>query len=139
MCQSLAGVSWVGLCLGSQDRCELKLSLETRTSEGATVICCAGRIVRGIEVAALSEQITERLARTRRLVIDLRGVEMIDAAGLGELASLAVAAQTSDCSIKLAAPSDFVRQLLELTNLASLFEIYPTSNAATLAFRARAA
>lgn len=103
------------------------------------MICCAGRIVRGIEVAALSEQITERLARTRRLVIDLRGVEMIDAAGLGELASLAVTAQTSDCSIKLAAPSDFVRQLLELTNLASLFEIYPTSNAATLAFRARAA
>jgi anti-anti-sigma factor len=108
-------------------------------TEEVTVICCTGRIVRGIEVAALSEEITELLPQTRQLVIDLRSVEVIDAAGLGELASLAVMAQTSDCSIKLAAPSDFVRQLLELTNLASLFEVYPTSNAATLAFRARAA
>jgi anti-sigma B factor antagonist len=117
----------------------LKLSLETRVTGDFTVIFCTGRIVYGIEAAALSEAIAELLPQTRQLVVDLSGVEMVDAAGLGELVSAAVMAQTSDCSIKLAAPSDFVRQLLDLTNLTSVFEVYPTLNAATLAFRGRAA
>jgi len=41
-------------------------------------------------------------------------VEMIDAAGLGELVSVAVAAQASGCSITLAAPGDFIRRVLHL-------------------------
>ncbi len=65
--------------------------------------------------------------------------EMIDGAGLGELVSVAVTAQASQCSVKLAAPSDLIRQLLELTNLTSVFEVHPTLDAATLAFRGQAA
>jgi anti-anti-sigma factor len=120
--------------LSTQDReADLRLRLETLMTEETTVICCTGRIAYGI--AGLSEKITELLPQTRQLVIDLSGVEMIDAAGLGELVSIAVMAQTSDCSIKLTAPSDFVRQLLELTNLISVFEVHSTVNAAKLAFR----
>jgi anti-sigma B factor antagonist len=117
----------------------LKLSLETRVIGDVTLIFCTGRIVYGVEAAALSEEIAELLPETRHFVIDLSAVEMIDAAGLGELVSAAVMAQATGCSIKLAAPSDFVRQLLNLTNLTSVFEVYPTLNAATLAFRGRAA
>ena len=81
----------------------------------------------------------ELAPRTRRVVIDLSGVEMIDAAGLGELVSVAVAAQSSGCSITLAALGHFIRQLLELTKLTSVLELYPTLDAATLAFSGQAA
>ena len=57
------------------------------------------------------------------LVIDLSGVEMIDAAGLGALISVALTAQASQCSVKLAAPGNLIRQLLELTKLTSVFEL----------------
>ena len=70
---------WDEQRLSSQDKePELRLSLETRVTDDLTVICCKGRIVYGIEAAALSGEIAELAAQTRRVVIDLSGVEMID-------------------------------------------------------------
>ena len=103
------------------------------------MICCKGRIAYGIEAAALSGEIAELAPQIRRVVIDLSGVEMIDAAGLGELVSVALAAQASGCSIMLAAPGDFIRRVLTLTNLTSVFEVYPTLDAAILPFNGQAA
>jgi anti-sigma B factor antagonist len=131
---------WEVQRLSSQNReTKLRLSLETRITDDVTVICCKGRIVYGIEAAALSDELQGLMPQTRQLVIDLSGVEMIDAAGLGELISVAVMAQATECSLKLAAPSDLIRQLLELSNLASVFEVHPTLDAATLAFSGQAA
>jgi anti-anti-sigma factor len=124
---------------GLHKKPKLRLSLETRVTEGLTVICCKGRIAYGIEAAALSGEIAELAAQTRRVVIDLSGVEMIDAAGLGALISVALTAQASQGSVKLAAPGNLVRQLLELTKLTSVFEVHPTLDAATLAFHAQVA
>jgi len=95
------------------------------------VICCKGRIVCGIEAAALSGESAKLAPQTRRVVIDLSGVEMIDAAGLGALISVALAAQASQCWVTLAAPSNLIRQLLEVTKLTSVFEVHPTLDAAT--------
>ena len=117
----------------------LRLSVESRVMEEFAVISCKGRIAYGMEAAALSGEIAELAPQTRRVVIDLSGVEMIDAAGLGELVSVAVAAQASGCSITLAAPDDFIRHLLELTKLTSVFEVHPTLEAASVASRGQAA
>ena len=118
---------------------KLRLSLETRVTEDVAVICCKGRIAYGIEAAALASEIAELAPQTRRVVIDLSGVELIDAAGLGALISIALTAQARHCSIKLAAPNNLIRQLLELTKLTSVFELYPTLDAATVASREQAA
>ena len=117
----------------------MRLSLETRVTEDVAVIRCKGRIAYGIAASELSDEIADLAFQTRRVVIDLSGVEMIDAAGLGELVSVAVAAQASGCSITLAAPGDFIRRVLTLTNLTSVFEVYPTLDAAILAFNGQAA
>ena len=117
----------------------MRLSLETRVTEDLTVICCKGRIAYGIEAASLSGEIAGLESQTRRVVIDLSGVEMIDAAGLGALISVALRAQASQWSVKLAAPSILIRQLLELTKLISVFEVHPTLGAATVASRGQAA
>jgi anti-anti-sigma factor len=109
---------WEEQRLSSQDKePKLRLSLVTRVAEDVTVICCKGRIAHGIEAAALSDEIAGLAPQTRRVVIDLSGVEMIDAAGLGALISVASTAQASQCSVKLVAPSNLIRQLLELTKL----------------------
>ena len=130
---------WEEQRLSSQDKePKLRLSLETRVAEDVTVICCTGRIAYGIEAAAFSGEIAALAPRTRRVVIDLSGVEMIDAAGLGALISVALTAQASQCSVKLAAPGNLIRQLLELTKLTSVFEVHPL-DAATVASRGQAA
>jgi anti-sigma B factor antagonist len=131
---------WDEQRLSSQDKePKLRLSLETRVAENITVIYCKGRIAYGIEAASLSGEIAELVPNTRRVVIDLSGVEMIDAAGLGALISVALTAQANQCSIKLAAPGNLIRQLLELTKVTSVFAVHPTLDAATLAFHAQAA
>ena len=118
---------------------KLRLNLETRVTEDLTVICCKGRIAYGIEAAALSGEIAELAPQTRRVVIDLSGVEMIDAAGVGALISVALTAQAIQCTVKLAAPGNLIRQLLELTKLISVFEVHPTLDAATVASSGQAA
>jgi len=140
MSQTSKCAVWEEQHLNSQDKeSELRLSLETRVTEDVAVIRCKGRIAYGIEAAALSGEIAELAPQPRRVVIDLSGVEMIDAAGLGELVSVAVAAQASGCSIMLAAPGNLIRQLLELTKLTSVFEVHPTLEAASVASRGKAA
>ena len=97
---------WEEQRLSNQDKePKLGLSLETRVIEDVTVICCKGRIAYGIEAAALSGEIAELASQTRRVVIDLSGVEMIDAAGLGALISVALTAQADQCSVTLATPA----------------------------------
>jgi len=118
---------------------KLRLSLETRVAEDVTVICCKGRIAYGAEAAALSGEFSELAPQTRRVVIDLSSVEMIDAAGLGALICVALTAQASQCSVTLAAPGNLIRELLELTMLTSVFEVHPTLDAATVASRGQAA
>jgi len=140
MSQTSTCAVWEEKHLNSPDKePKLRLSLETRVTEDVAVIRCKGRIAYGIEAGALSEEIAELAPQPRRVVIDLSGVEMIDAAGLGELVSVAVAAQASGCSIMLAAPGDFIRRVLTLTNLTSVFEVYPTLDAAIRAFNGQAA
>jgi anti-sigma B factor antagonist len=140
MSRTSTSALWEEQRLSSQDKePKLRLSLETRVTEDLTVICCKGRIAYGIEAAALSGEIAELAPQTRRVVIDLSGVEMIGAAGLGALISVALTAQASQCSVKLAAPGNLIRQLLELTKLTSVFEVHPTLDAATVAFHAQAA
>ncbi len=117
----------------------MRLNIETRVAEDVTVISCKGRIAYGAEAAALSGEFAELAPQTRRVVIDLGDVEMIDAAGLGALISVALAAQASQCSVKLAAPGNLILELLELTKLTSVFEVHPTLDAATVASRGQAA
>lgn len=118
---------------------KVKLKLEIRRTEDVTVIYCRGRIAYRDEAVALSDKVAELLPDTRQLVLELSGVEMIDSAGLGELVVVLMWAQASSCLVKLASPRDRILELLQLTNLAAVFEIHPTLDEAVLAFRGQIA
>lgn len=109
---------------GRVRRSKLKLSVDT--IQGITVIRCQGRISYREEAAELSQKVAKSLRLSRHLLLELSGVELIDSAGLGELVMILLWVQASGVSLRLAAPRPNVRELLELTNLSSVFEIYPT-------------
>jgi len=104
-----------------------------RESHDFTVVYCTGRIVRRDGASVLLDKVADGLSRTRQVVLDLSGVEMIDGAGLGELVAIFNYADARGCSVKLAAPNRMVYSLLKLTHLTSLFEIQPTLGAAVVA------
>ena len=115
---------------------ELKLSLEIRWLDDVAVVACKGRIVFRKEAAALSDAVAELLPQTRQLVLELSQVEAVDGAGLGELLAMLPRAQASGCAMKLVGLSKRVREVLELTRVASVFEIHPSVEEALLAVHA---
>jgi len=115
--------------------CNLKLDLETRVIDDITVLYCKGRFTYRDEATAFSQKISELLPHARKLVIELSELEIIDSAGLGELVVVHMWIRASGCSLKLAGANPRVRQLLDLTNLLSIFEVHPTLDDALLSFQ----
>jgi anti-anti-sigma factor len=104
---------------------KLKLSLETRRSGDVIIIHCEGRIVYREEAAELSRVVGEALQNTREVILEFEGVDSIDSAGLGVLVLAHMAAEGQGKVVKLSGVMPHVRELLELTNLNSVFEMYP--------------
>jgi len=113
----------------------LKLDLETRAINEVTVLFCKGRFTYRDEATAFSEKIAELLPKARQLIVELSGLEVIDSAGLGELVVVHMWIRASGSSLKLAGANARIRQLLELTNLLSVFDVHPTLDDALLSFQ----
>ena len=125
-----------GAALGTtRKESKLKLSLETRNRGDVMIVHCQGRVVYRDEAAALSRLVSEVLQNGGKVVLDLSGVSSIDSAGIGELAFLHTWARSQNADLKCASPTPFVRDLLDLTNLDSVLEIYPSLCEALAAFQ----
>jgi anti-anti-sigma factor len=92
------------------------LTVNVETFGEVVVLRCVGRIVRGFETILLCSAAQHQ---GRNVVIDLREVEGIDAAGIGALVSL----QAAGLYLQLMNPTQQVREILKVTNLDSVFEI----------------
>ena len=101
----------------------LRLDLQAHRG-GAVIVHCQGRIIFGPEARALTTLVADVLPTAGRMVVDLAGVESVDSAGLGELVLLHMWAEAAGHALKFAGPRRRVRNLLELTNLASVFDTY---------------
>jgi anti-sigma B factor antagonist len=113
----------------------LKLDLEIRAIDDVTVLYCRGRFTYRDEATAFSQKIAELLPNARRIVVELSGLEIIDSAGLGELVVVHMWVKASGCWLKLAGANPRIQQLLELTNLLSVFDVQPTLDDALLSFQ----
>jgi anti-sigma B factor antagonist len=112
----------------------LKLSLETRNLSDVVIVHCQGRIVYRDEAAALSRVCGELLEHGSKLVLDLSGVSAMDGAGIGELALLQSWALEKNATLKCAGASPLVQELLCLTNLDTVVEMYDSADAALESF-----
>ncbi len=92
------------------------LNVTVQTLGDVAILHCHGRIVRGQETAILCATVQQH---GRDVILDLRKVDAIDAAGVGALVSL----QAAGIYLRLMAPSEQVREVLRLTKLESVFEI----------------
>ena len=115
----------------------MKLDLETRTIDDVTVLFCKGRFTYRDEATAFSEKIAELLPDARQLIVELSGLEVIDSAGLGELVVVHMWIRASGCSLKMAGANARILEVLELTNLLSIFDVHPTLDDALHSFQAK--
>ncbi len=102
----------------------MKLQLLTRIVCGITVVECNGRIILGDESSALRQMVRDLLPDHHQLVLDLGNVTYIDSSGLGVLVGLWSSAKKSGGEIKLANLSPEMNDMLQLTKLVTVFQIF---------------
>lgn len=106
------------------------LTLEVQESPLVTILRCSGRILHGDGADTLVKAVMSE--DTRYFLIDLHGVNAIDAAGLGALAGLEGWARSDNRAVHLVNLSKRVREALEITGLSSMLQIFPASESTPL-------
>ena len=105
----------------------VSLDVESRqTDSGVTVLAPTGRLdVAG--APALKDAVSEAMKNGKpRLVIDMEGVSFVDSSGLGSVVAALKQLRSSQGDLRLAAPNQQVRVVLELTTLDRVFPYYAT-------------
>lgn len=116
-----------GLCV--------QLKLTVRTVDEIVIVDCAGRIVFGEESADLRDTVKMVITQSKRIILNLAGVTYIDSGGLGTLVALYTTARNSGGSIKLANLTQRVGDLLQVTKLVTIFDVYENEQKAIDSFR----
>src|SRR5579871_504363 len=113
----------------------MTLKMDTLLADGVTIVACSGRIVFGEESSGLRESLKSLLTTTKKVVLNLSGVSYIDSGGLGTLVGVYSSARAAGADIKLTGLGQRLRDVLAITKLATVFEVYDTDQDAIAAFK----
>jgi anti-sigma B factor antagonist len=113
----------------------MQLKITTRTKDGVLVIDCSGRIVFGEESSLLRETVKQAVTENNRIVLNLGEVNYIDSGGLGTLVALHITAKNAGGTIKLANLTKRVGDVLQVTKLLTVFDVYDSEAEAIESFR----
>ena len=118
----------------------MQLKIDVRQlNDGIVVVNCAGRLIFGDETAALRDQVRALMKDGSQIVLNLSGLSYIDSGGLGTLVALYTTARNAGGAIKLARLTQRVGDLLQVTKLLTVFEVYDSEDEAVQSFRKGAA
>lgn len=117
----------------------MSLKLSTRQINDVVVLDCAGRIVFGEEASALRETVKGLLPDHKKLIINLANVTYVDSGGLGTLVGLFTSARSAGGAIKLVHLTHRTTELLQVTKLLTVFEVFQDEAAAAQSFAKQSA
>ena len=110
------------------------MRVRERLFNGVAVIELVGALS-GTYPCPLKEAVCRLVRRGEsRIIVNLRDAEGIDSAGLGLLVACYTRATRADAAIVLAEVSPRIYELLCVTNLLSIFEVYDTESEAIASF-----
>ena len=114
----------------------MELRATYRDAGMITVVDISGRITLGEGSALLRKTVRELLDDQRtRIVLNLADVNYIDSSGIGELVSAFTAVKNRGGEMKLLHLTKKVHDLLQLTKLFTVFDVYSDEHTATSSFR----
>jgi anti-sigma B factor antagonist len=97
-----------------------RLTLDIEHKGTTTIVRCHGKLVSGV-TDVLYSNVGKLIPDSKRIILDLTDLSFMDSMGLGTLMRLYVSARTSGCTLELINIGKRIRELLELTNIWSVF------------------
>ena len=103
----------------------MALSIASREVNGVTVLDLSGRITLGEGSVQLRDAVRDLIGKGQKnILVNLGDVNYIDSSGLGELVSAYTTARNQGAHLKLLKLTKKVHDLLQLTKLYTVFDIY---------------
>jgi anti-sigma B factor antagonist len=103
--------------------------------DGVSVLDLSGRITLGEGSVQLREAVRGLIGKgQKKILLNLGDVNYIDSSGLGELVSAFTTAKNQQAEVKLLNLTKKVHDLLQLTKLYTVFDIYDDEAHAITAF-----
>jgi anti-sigma B factor antagonist len=112
------------------------LSIASREVDGVTVLDLNGRITLGEGSVQLRDAIRDLIGKGQKsILLNLSEVNYIDSSGLGELVSAYTTARNQGAALKLLGLTKKVNDLLQLTKLYTVFDIYDDEASAIASYK----
>jgi anti-sigma B factor antagonist len=106
-----------------------------RETQGVTVVEVSGRLTLGEGVAKVRSELQPIIAGGKRqIVLDISEVVYLDSSGIGLLVSTYATMNRLGGHLKICGLSNRVKDLLLLTKLFTVFEVYDNADAAVASF-----
>ena len=113
----------------------INLYINERRAGDVTILDLKGRVRVGGTTVGLHRSVHALLNEEKTLILlNLMGVTHIDSCGLGEIVASFVTARAKGGDIKLLKVTETLRELLSLTNLLSVFDVYEHEQDALASF-----
>ncbi len=113
----------------------MALKMTDHVMDGVAVVAMEGRIVLGEESTALREKVKSLLASgEKKIILNMYNVTYIDSSGLGALVAAHTSARSQGASLKLCNLGAKFQEILQVTKLVTVFEVFPTELAAITSF-----
>ena len=114
----------------------MSMKLTTREVAGVTILDLSGKITLGEGGLTLRDEVHKLLAKgSKKIVLNLAGVNYIDSSGLGELVSSYTTAKNQGADLKLLNLTKKVKDVLQVTKLYTVFDIFDDEASAIASFK----
>lgn len=113
----------------------MSVKLNTRKVGDVTVVDVSGRITLGEGSSALRDMLRDLVSQgNKKILLNLSEVSYIDSSGIGELVSGFTTVQNAGGQLKLVGLSKRVKDLLQITKLYTVFEVFDDETEAVRSF-----
>ena len=124
------------LSKSSEEEQKMSLKVTTRQADGVTILDLNGRIILGEPTAMLRDTFQDLITRgQKKVLLNLAEVNYIDSSGLGALVSGFTTLTNQQGQLKLLNLTKKVQDLLQITKLLTVFEVFEAEAAALRSFR----
>ena len=112
------------------------MDFTTSEKNGITILNLNGKIMGGPEATEVNEKINQLIdSNNKKIIIDLVNVDWMNSSGLGILIGAVTVLKNSDGCLCLINVSDRIKNLLKITKLDTVFNIYDNFDEAAATIR----
>ncbi len=114
----------------------MSMKVAIRQVDGITILDLSGRITLGEGSITLRDSVRDVLAKgSKNILLNLAQITYIDSSGIGELVSAFTSVKNAGGELKLLNLTQKVHDLLQITKLYTVFDIWDNEASAITAFK----